>query len=1278
MKKRIQVIVLGLLVVCGFATQAMDVTNLVIGVASGYAALGKLGGADSPGVTLVVKGRSPTVLAGKIAEAPIVQAANNPGIRFDFADGVFEKAPLVLCQLQHGKDLRLEVSGLEKLRRNLEGTKSIPLIHTTCNSGLLWMRRNPEVLSRANAALPDGVELVAKSEGGCDDLYLRVRLDDGLTLLRMGRMPVAPKVDGVITMEERENASANYGLISEKTRLMSLRYAVTYFGYTDGGFYCAARVSRPPSPMQYGDGDRVRLELKRPGAAEPFGVSVSLAKGSADVPGVLAAMRSLKGIADFGVECVEVEMFVPYAAAGLPCPRDGERWGLQMSVDFSSPAETAYWHMPRPSVGKYGVFIPDSAMPVAGLQRFGHLEDWRATANCRFEFSFTGCGERKVPLASETMLHYGVGYSKLDGNPEKASEFRHASVGIGRDAVAEPGKTFTPTRWVVNLWPGTVNILDVDFAAGGKTVMKRRLAWDLSRGEKWRDCEGLPKIRTGFYPSHGNRLRVEYKVNNARDIVRAALRVIDKDGKVHFERSLCNGSPLEDGIVDERLADLPLGSYRVRFAAEGKNGRRYRDETTFDVRKFPWQDESLGREDVVIPPFRPISVKGDRVNFTLTGYGCGGVLWNAVYAKDENILASPVRLSLNGEEFRVANARVVEQKDTRYIRELACVHPALRDLALRVTQDYDYDGFCRVALAFDAARSVAVESLRIEIPVKDSAVSLYDVVWRNDNRSRAAPDFTIPRGEGKIWDSADRHRLLNSGIYPAPFQPYVWVGGVEKGFSWITDSINGWSLDPQSPAQFMTRKGGVLVLTVDIVNKPVVWEGRRTLTMGFQPTPVKASDWHMAREAQCMYAYDRPTNAVGTYMCGLMEPTQVLYPYHQFPGDDVSLVKWILTTTNHCDKVTFDRLAKEYERKHADWFRKKGIVASAFTHVHSAEFLGTGAKYKSCYYDPHLISCFWPEWEMYKAEWSRGEFPDENFYSEYCGFLSPSRIDKMLSDALAGLKLGYDGIYYDCFATYIDSNDVVKPGRSFRRPDGTIQQSACGLLDWRELLRRTAVMSFVNGKFNCGRPFVDLHTTDHMVNPVVGWCSDIVTTERGVAGGDFQDRFPEGFTLAEIVGRQSGVHSRIIVSTTVGDNARKERELKSLMGWMCAYGIFHIHDQGLLGRPFFAQAWNVPFDYGWGTDGVRPHFYYDDTPAPVTHTGRDVRLTVAEKVDGSGLLLMFGNLGDATEFSFRKVGKPAAARCVDALTGEAVDPMRVAVEKHGYRMIFVKNDNKKE
>lgn len=1092
------------------------------------------------------------------------------------------------------------------------------------------------------------------------------------TLLRMAAMKAEPVIDGTISIDEQRHSSAQYGPISGQTKLMSVRYGSFFIGYTDDGIYFAARTSAPTRPQKFTGTDCVSISLLPEGCDAPKEFFVCVADGSSNLPpGAKSAMRHPRGIDICGMECVETEMFIPFSALGAAKPAEGARWGLQMSVTYSSEPETAYWHLSS-AEGEMGSLVFDSRSPIAGLVNFNAYEQWRPRGGYYMLFRFSNPTTVDAKLSSKSVLHRGIGFARLADDPGKVEGALHNKITEfdGQTVSAGANKDFVHPEY--SLWPGKVNDLDIEIAANGTPCCRRRIRWDLSRGLKWKDAESLPTLDTGFYPSAGNRFRAQYNVNGAKKLVRGGIRVIGADGKTYWEKAL-KGKPFlpKSELFDESLPGLPVQDYVVRFAAVDDQGRKYTDERTFAVRALPWHGKKLGAERVIVPPFKPIHVaeNGD-IEFLQTAYRPGGVLWSEVRALGENLLAGAVELEVNGGRFVVTGERIVSAEKDRVVREVTAEKGGL---ALKVTQDYDYDGFCWATMEFTPKAPMRVDSLRVKMPLKNEIVKYFDVCCRNDRRAYEAPDFSLPSCGGEVWSSATNAPNWIKKLYPANVQPYVWFGGAAKGFCWMVNSVKGMSLEREVPPQRIVRSGGAATLYSDIVNKPITWDKPVTICMGFQPTPVKPQNRRLCVLARDTFSgYLCPSNAVRSMENkaeGFMMPT-TLFPIHTFPAGDRSLFDWTMSQKESCHDEYMKRL-KAFTDRHAEWFAEEGRMSSvAYWRNQFVQRQMTGAKLRIFYLDPMLMSCFWPEDEMYKAEWSPWEWPRDNYMNEYGCKITASRIDKLLFDAKTALDLGYNGIFYDVFGCHRDYNFIVNPERAYHKPDGSVQIGGNDLLEQREIVKRTATLCHLNGGNFAGTPYVSVHTTDCYVVPVMSFAAVNDCCERGGMGGDWQDRFPEGYAMTEICGLQAGTVPGVIASARVGDNERRGREMHTLMSLMCAYGFFGLSDQNMFHLESFEKAWNTVFDFGWGKPEVKIHFYYDEEPSPVAHNGRNVRLTVAEKADAA--LLLFGNLGDAADVSFDPSGlRFGSVRVYDAETGEELGSNSFHVARHGYRMIKV-------
>lgn len=1078
-------------------------------------------------------------------------------------------------------------------------------------------------------------------------------------LVRMGMMDFTPVADGRISKEELRGCSVSYGAISEKTGLMSLRYCVFHLGYTDKGVYFAVRSETPPSPQKLKKGkDVATLHLVPPGAKKPVNIELDMSKGS-----------RLKGVVDYGVECVEAERFVSYRSLGAPKPEDGQVWGLQMRISYSSPDETGLWCYD--GKGGFGSFIPDSAYPIVSQTHFSPLESWRAGGTYDWEFRVKNTTRGDIKIKSASWLLAGSGSSKLDDGAQEGMSVDRRDVVFNGTVGKGVSRGFYYRATA--MWPGKINTLWTDIRANGRKcpAYRRRISWDISKGMKWKDEIGLPFLRSAFYPSKSNRLRARFNPGRIKNLVGGELFVEGPGGKRYFEKPISSAKELAGMYVDTFLGELPLGDYKVRFRVKDAKGTEYTDEKTFSVAKFPWQGLNLGKERVIVPPFKPLVVKdGREVHALQTGFRFGGILWDGVFAAGEQILAAPVDFKMNGRSFEATGSRFLEISKDRVVRE---VQARMGDLKLTVTQEYDYDGFCDVRMKFVPEKPVKVDSLVLEMSLKSEIVSLFNETVRGDNkRSYGAPQFSLPKGSGVLWTSDQNNPpKWHLDLYGAYISPYVWMGGPEKGFCWLIDSMKGMSLERGSGGQRIVREGGAVRMESVYVNKPVVWDEAIELRMGFQPSPVKPQEPRYYAFAGNMHAYRCPSNSVPYTLTTGVVPKMwpLLYPNNMYPGNDFSLMDYIMKSKT-VNKAEYHKKVKEYAEKHRRWFEDHThITPESYCDSMAIFWRLTGCEYMVEYMNPWLNTCYWPEWEMYKGEWTRFEWPAENEVNEYRSKDTTERIDKILYDAKFALDHGMNGIYYDCFEQARDVNYVMSTGGSYMKKDGTVQMSLNEMFSWRELVKRTAHLCYLNGGMIYGRPYVEIHSTSFQIVPVMGFATGALCFERGARGGEYQDRFNEGYLLSDVLGRQTGTVPRFIVTTRFGGRDGSLKELRSMFAMLCATGVFALQDHGTAYADWFWKAWNIVYDAGWGRPDAVMSWYYDGKPQPVKHDGRDVRVTTVRR--GDSALAMFGNLGDAVDLKFdvSGFGFGPSCRLYDAETGEELPKGEMRIDRRGYRLI---------
>lgn len=1119
-------------------------------------------------------------------------------------------------------------------------------------------------------------------------LFLAATLSEA-TLLRMAPMAVEPIVDNVITPVEQKASSAHYGLVSHADGLLATRYAVAYFGYTQKGFYLAVRSSVPEAPQTLTDEDRISLTLLPPGAAKPVVVTKKVSEG-----------RRLNGLVEYGVLCAETELFVPYSDV-LPKPKDGEKWGVNMALDFSAERETATWHFgkkgEKPSEGEeeLGTLVIDSQAPILSLYQFSLMESWRSTANYNFGYRVVNNSTKPIKMSSASRVLRGVSFSKLNSDKEEnlAKVTHKVSAFDGVTVAAGETKPIDHIEW--SMWSGTVACFDMDIRADGETVFRRKMSWDISRGKTWKSA-GLPKLDVKYFPSYGDTITLRCLANGAKDLVngRVVLRGV-RAGKVHWQKQIANGYGFTQFNETFSIPGLPEDDYEVVFTCEDIRGRQYAHVRTFKKCSFPWQGTAVGKDRLIIPPFKPIKVEkvkaggeetADRISFLQTGYRTGrNVLWDEVYGKGENLLAAPMSLTLNGREFKVVSSRLLEESPDRVVREVRAESEVEKvggdgqrsSVSLCVTQDYDYDGFCWVRFDFHAPQAVDVKSLRLTVPMKDNLVKYRDQLSRGDVRAGPAPDVSVPAGEGLVWESFTNAASVGAWTksrFDSKIVPYLYLGGNFKGLAFLIESMRGLSVSWEKAPQRLVRKGEVLSYEFDLVQKPTTWSGKQRIEFGFQPTPVKPKDPAHGKFGELMYNYLCPSNAICAGYTTSLDLHHCNTPRaNYYPNDDRSLLNYV-RAAKAMDSAEYKKRLADYVERNRAWLEACPITSpeAYLSSKSSGVRLMTGGV-RPRYFDPMLITSFWPEWEMYKGEWYPEEWTHDNYFNEYMGNLCASRIDKLMWEAKVALDTGDQGLYYDCFFGFASACFPQPDSGAYVRKNGTIQWSLSTIRQWREILKRSAVLCYKQGKLYNGRPVVELHDTEGAVPMLDSWCLTGLSTERGSNGGEFPIRFCESFTLMNIIGGASGKGSHFIVSTNKGDATRQNRELMSLVGYMCAYGIFALEDQGLVANnQRFYKAWNIPFDYGWGEPEVEQFQYWNEDKAmPVTHTGKNVRVSVGKKKDSA--LVMFGNLGDAETcaFDLSGLGFGPTAKVSDAETGKPFEGNTLSLERFGYKMLLV-------
>ena len=309
----------------------------------------------------------------------------------------------------------------------------------------------------------------------------------------------------------------------------------------------------------------------------------------------------------------------------------------------------------------------------------------------------------------------------------------------------------------------------------------------------------------------------------------------------------CEGKlPFADAGETIRVPALGDGTYEVKLALIASDGTRREIRRTFQRRHFAWENNRLGQDRVVIPPFTPLVAVESPASVTsvlrrheLDGTG----LWRQVVSGGRDLLATPMRLEIEsgGKTHVAGGVRVaLTEKAADRVRgnQLVDSRAVEGTQRVRVRLRRDDEGH----LAFRSAGQ-RVDALQLVIPMKTGEAWLMHPVT---DLLRFHYAGRIPNGKGWIWDYGGKRREVHIHGYRRAGRQRQGLGLATGGPLAVARSIRAVHLAgrPGTGHRVVRGKrprlepggraagpgdpppGRVTSLVVRIVGRPVVLRGR--------------------------------------------------------------------------------------------------------------------------------------------------------------------------------------------------------------------------------------------------------------------------------------------------------------------------------------------------------------------------------------------------------------------------------------------------------------------
>jgi hypothetical protein len=716
--------------------------------------------------------------------------------------------------------------------------------------------------------------------------------------------------------------------------------------------------------------------------------------------------------------------------------------------------------------------------------------------------------------------------------------------------------------------------------------------------------------------------------------------------------------------------ELAAALYFVECTLEG-DGAPVRLTRWFYRQTFPWEQEKLGLDDVVIPPFDPLSVDGStaRVSCVLRTHEHGPAgLWKQVTSQGRELLAGPVRLEATAGGKTVAATggppTITERKPTRVAGTAAWKAGGLEG---NTAFAYDYDGYTEFTLTL-APTGAEMDRVQLVIPLKASEAWLLHPVTTLLRHHYAG---RVPAGTGKVWDSAN----LPGGKMLGTFVPYVFVGGPERGICFAADNDRDWVPDPAVAACEIDREGETVNLRLNLVARPCRLSRPRTIRFALQATPAKPMPTEPVSWRRWWFTnpkHGQRHDVVGTMLGVNIGWGAAQLVTDSFPAnEDVSF--WEAMAANRDNgTMNWDYLERWKARYPAlkDSFAtyKWGLETVSGAPLNVAG--STPAKYIFPYLNPRGGSSLDPAFATtYLDEWSSVDVaapgwkpgPDRTLREKlvpvwYGCEPVASNVDRQVWWLRKMVETFADGPYWDNFFTKPSWVPAEAGGPAYVDDEGRLKPGV-NLSGFRSLVRRTAVMMHTLGK----RPLSWIHMTNANVVPVLSFGAVNLDWEwrdiGGQAGVDIQDRLgidrDPALVLVQSTGLQAGN-----VSVAID---RFHAKGKEAIAWQMRTGLavclpHEIRQKD--GGPDAAFAQATLDEFGYGLPDCKVFRYWEEVH-PLEATGARIRGLLLAR-EGKALLAI-GNYGQEPPAG----GQPAAAAKPAAETPASVEDYDAGVAKRG-------------
>ena len=496
-----------------------------------------------------------------------------------------------------------------------------------------------------------------------------------------------------------------------------------------------------------------------------------------------------------------------------------------------------------------------------------------------------------------------------------------------------------------------------------------------------------------------------------------------------------------------------------------------------------WLGNDLGKEDIVPPPWTPITITGaDTINIWGRTYTFNDIgLPSSLMTIGVDLLAESARFVtvVNGSPttFIAAQPLVITHSDSKTIVE---ANSTAGSLQLNVITTVEFDGFARVDLTLtDTAGTATLDKFWLEFPL-DQDSALFRLPLYVQDPTIPAQGVKLPILGGKQPDFSTT--MMN------------WVGGDDRGLNLLAENDRNWcSADRDEAQELDTSVTGQVIWRYHFVDNTITRSMTTPLeiTYCFMATPVKpVENWYAERNCGDCGVGTSPFQAASTGIKHghVHEPWTEIMGY---PG-----------TLERVDAI----------KAHIKAFSEQGVTV--------------------CLYSHPVISSIAPEYQEWIALWSEDfppavnvtrDSPPQDIYfvhqiESWADFYIYNWVRMIEKWGARGVYL--DGTFFPGWSTSSNYEDAYVVGNEVR-PTRTIFAA-------REFMKRWYIA--------CKTADPDFYFQGHLsggdyIMPTVAFLDFSMGGEQMGVGGA-PDELSWGFLRAAQTGRQFGIVRELYTTAT--------------------------------------------------------------------------------------------------------------------------------------------------